>query len=392
MTRTQLVQPQYALDEFDDIRPFQDSELAAKIAELVRDPALIRSVCLFTIPRIYKVFPAFVRWLWGRRLRGLYRNIRTVHELQVMLSRYVQHVVRTSTDGFTVSGSENLPRDKPCLFLSNHRDIVLDSALLILALLKYDISVPQIAIGDNLFSSGYERDLMRLNRGFRVIRASGSRRDHYKSLIKTSRYIRKTLDQGESVWISQREGRSKDGKDLTDPAILKMIMLAYREEFRDFETWLECVNVIPVTATYEIDPCAPMKAQELYTKVQTGTYEKEHREDFRSIVQGIRGYKGRVHIAFSPQVTPPKLGEKLNGKNQLDEDSLAERIDRSIQSGIQQYPTFLEAKRRLNGKSEPILSQGAAKEALDAQLASLEPDLQQFLLMQYANQVYDWSN
>ena len=377
------------VDEFDDIRPYCDEELSGKLAELVKDPTLIRTICSFTIPRIYRLFPAGVQWLWHRILSNRYRNIRHIKDLQDLLRKYVAFCIRRTSLGLTTSGLEHLPSDRPCLFISNHRDIVMDSALVVFTLGPRDVPSMQIAIGDNLFQSGWEKELMRLNRGFMVVRNASSKRAQYDALVTTSRYIRHTLEQGESVWISQRQGRSKDGVDKTDPALIKMFLLAYREESPELAYWLERVNVVPVSVSYEIDPCAPLKAMELYTREVTGTYEKDQREDFRSIVQGIKGFKGRVHLAFSDAIKPAEI--KQNGDptaKVVDADEFASRVDTSITAGLRTFPTFQEAERLLAGGVGCQLERGPVQRAFEKQCQSLEPAASKYLLTQYANQIH----
>ena len=378
------------IDEFEDIRPYRDEELSGKLAELSEDLTLIKTVCTFTIPRVYRLFPAGVQWLWRRVLRNRYRNIHNIKDLQDLMRKYVGFCIRRTSLGLTTTGLENLPSDRPCLFISNHRDIVLDSAIVVFTLGPRDVPNMQIAIGDNLFESGWEKEIMRLNRGFMVVRSAGSKRAQYEALVTTSKYIRHTLEQGESVWISQRQGRSKDGLDKTDPALIKMLLLAYRDENADLSYWLERVNLVPISVTYEIDPCAPLKAMELYTRETTGTYEKDNREDFRSIVQGIKGFKGRVHLAFSEAIKPNEV--KQNGNPNLksaDADEFASRIDASITAGLRTFPTFYEAQRLLAGGVGCQLERGPVKRAFEKQCQSLEPAARRYLFTQYANQIHD---
>lgn len=379
-----------SVDEFDDIRPYRDEELSEKLAELSRHPTLIRNICSFTVPRIYRLFPAGVQWLWRRILRNRYRNIHNIKDLQDLMGKYVGFCIRRTSLGLTTSGLENLPSDRPCLFISNHRDIVLDSAIVVFTLGSQDVPNMQIAIGDNLFESSWGKEVMRLNRGFMVVRSAGSKRAQYEALVTTSRYIRHTLEQGESVWISQRQGRSKDGLDKTDPALIKMLLLAYRDESPDIADWLERVNLVPISMSYELDPCAPLKAMELYTRETTGTYEKDQTEDFRSIIQGIKGFKGRVHLTFSEAIKPEEV--KQNGDpsaKAVDAEEFALRVDASITAGLRTFPTFYEAQRLLNGGDGCELERGPVQRAFEKQCQSLEPAARQFLFKQYANQIHD---
>ena len=378
------------VDPFEDIRPYRDEELAGKLAELSEDQTLIKTVCTFTVPRLYRLFPAGVQWLWRRILRNRYRNIHNIKDLQDLMGKYVGFCIRRTSLGLTTSGLENLPSDRPCLYISNHRDIVLDSAMVVFTLGFQNVPNMQIAIGDNLFESGWEKEIMRLNRGFMVVRSAGSKRAQYEALVTTSKYIRHTLEQGESVWISQRQGRSKDGLDKTDPALIKMLLLAYRGEKSDLADWLERVHLVPISVSYEIDPCAPLKAMELYTRETTGTYEKDRREDFRSIVQGIKGFKGRVHLSFSEAIKPEEVKQNGNPNTKpVDADEFALRVDASITAGLRTFPTFYEAQRLLDGGVGSQLERGSVQRAFEKQCQSLKPSARKYLYMQYANQIHD---
>lgn len=379
-----------SVDAFEDIRPYRDEELSGKLVELSEDQTLIRTVCTFTIPRVYRLFPAGVQWLWRRILRSRYRNIHNIKDLQDLMGKYVGFCMRRTSLGLTTSGLEHLPSDRPCLFISNHRDIVLDSAIVVFTLGSQDVPNMQIAIGDNLFGSGWEKEIMRLNRGFMVVRSAGSKRAQYEALVTTSKYIRHTLEQGESVWISQRQGRSKDGLDKTDPALIKMLLLAYRSESSELAYWLERVNLVPISVSYEIDPCAPLKAMELYTRDTTGTYEKDQREDFRSIVQGIKGFKGRVHLSFSEAIKPEVVIQNGNpNAKPVNADEFALQIDASITTGLRTFPTFYEAQRLLNGGVGCELDRGPVQRAFEKQYQTLEPAARKYLFKQYANQIHD---
>ena len=378
----------YPNSEFDDIRPYYDEEIPGKIKRLINDQALLRSIGMFTLPRLYDLFPAGIRLLVKNVLKFRYRKIVNRDQLQDLLGRYVEYVVRTTTAGLSVSGVENIPHNEPCLFISNHRDIVLDSAFIVHSLRQNGIKRPQLAVGDNLLQDGFAKDVMRMNRSFMVVRSAESARAQYNALIKTSRYIRHALENGDSVWVAQRQGRSKDGLDNTDPAVLKMFMLAYRSEFRDFDTWLSKVNLIPTTLTYEIDPCAPLKARELYVRDTTGNYKKREGEDISSIVAGIRGYKGRVQLNFSERLTTNSYSAQQGSSLCFPtDDHLAACLDAVIDKGTYQYPVFFEAKRLLEGGVGSQLEDGMIKTKFEEQLDTVDPHLKSYFLRQYANQI-----
>ena len=178
------------------------------------------------------------------------------------------------------------------------------------------------------------------------------------------------------MWISQREGRSKDGFDRTEPAILKMFMLAYRNEADEsVASWLNQVQLVPVSISYEVDPCAGMKARELYLTEHDGKYEKRADEDLESIVAGILGFKGRVHLNFSKPL-----------RSDFDTvEALAREIDRCIAGGIESYPTYLESEDRLTGKENGL--RGKVAGAFEEALEQLPDNQRPYFLLQYANQI-----
>ena len=162
--------------EFDDIRPYYDEEIPGMIKKLIHDQSLLRSIGMFTWPRLYDLYPAGIRFLLKNLLKFRYRNIFNRDQLQDLLGRYVAYVIRTTTAGLTVSGIENLPQNEPCLFISNHRDIVLDSAFIVYTLRERGFQRPQLAVGDNLLQDGFAKDVMRMNRSFMVVRSAESAR------------------------------------------------------------------------------------------------------------------------------------------------------------------------------------------------------------------------
>lgn len=367
------------MDTFDDIRPYRDDELADRIAALVKNPALIRSTCQLKFPRWFRFNPSLVQLLVGVALRVKSRRLTSLSALHNVLAGYVEHVVRTTTDGFSYTGVELLPQDEPVIFISNHRDIALDSILVNYALWLNDFPTTQIAVGDNLFGDGFETELMRINRSFVVIRSAEGMRAQYQALSRTSRYIRHTLEQGESIWIAQREGRAKDGLDRTDPAILKMFMLAFRDEASSIEEWLSRVNLVPTTLSYELDPCAPSKAVELHERDSFGQYKKQANEDRESMIAGITGFKGRVHVAFSQPLSGPFDSP----------ESLGQKIDESIVNNIRQFDSFRHAKELLESENPRSLLTGRVDNEFRSQLDSVSVHQRPFLLRQYANQVRD---
>ncbi len=364
-----------SMDEFSDIAPYPDSELPDRLLALCSDPELLDAACALRFREFANLLKPMVRPVVRYRLKREISKIidrATWHELLV---RFINKVLESTTDGFTYSGVNLIPRDKPSVFISNHRDITLDPVLVNYSLWLNALPTSKIAIGDNLLNLRVGAEFMRINDSFIVVRNAQGLKAQYAAMTKTSRYIRYVLNQGQSVWIAQREGRSKDGIDRTDPAVLKMFGLAYRDESKDLNHMLARINLVPTTLTYELDPCAARKAKELAARERTGDYVKTEHEDRDSLVQGITGFKGRVHVAYDR----PVQADYQNA------DELAQAIDEVIAANRQPYPTFKAARDILEGNPD-ALRDGRVKEEFSAQWRSLEGRVRELLLQQYANQ------
>ncbi|MCY4094681.1 MAG: 1-acyl-sn-glycerol-3-phosphate acyltransferase [Gammaproteobacteria bacterium] len=367
-----------SLDEFADIAPYADAELPGRLLALCSDPELLDAACALRFKIATNFLKPLVRPLVHSRLKREVSKIKdraTWHQLMV---HFIEGMLETTTDGFTYSGIDAIPRDRPSVFISNHRDITLDPVLVNYSLWLNGHSTSKIAIGDNLLNLRVGAEFMRINDSFIVVRSVPGLKAQYAAMSKTSRYIRYVLAQGQSVWIAQREGRSKDGADRTDPAVLKMFALAYRDESKDINHMLGRFNLVPTTLTYELDPCAPRKAIELAERERTGNYEKSEHEDRDSLVQGIRGFKGRVHVAY---------GHPIQAEYR-DADELAHVIDEAMTENRQCYPTFQAARDMLDG-NRVTLEHGRVKDEFSTQWQSLEGRERELLLQQYANQARD---
>ena len=366
------------MDTFDDIRPYRDAEVGPAIARLCNDRAFIAFAGRFAAPGL----PQRLRALTYPALRVLIRRtasrLRSVDDLQYLISGYLRTLLRHTSDGMTVSGLDDLDLTCAHLFISNHRDIALDPTLLNYALWLAGHTTTQIAIGDNLLGTGFLSDLMRVNKAFLVARDVSGAKAQLKAMRRTSAYMRTTLEAGESVWIAQREGRSKDGMDRTEPALLKMLQLAYRSDARAVTDWLRLVHLVPVSITYEIDPCAPSKARELYSTSKDGRYQKRPGDDTESIETGVRGFKGRIRVHFSPAID----GDFANA------DELARHLDGEIVSNLVAYPTHHYARARLNGSDSDLTETSPrGRQAFLDDLNSCPPEHAPHFLRQYANLV-----
>ena len=363
-------------EEFADIAPYAEAELPARVRALCSETELVDAACALRFKSYAAILKPFVRPVIRRRLKREVEEVTDRASWHELMVRYIETLLDKTSDGFTYSNMEYVPRDEPCVFISNHRDIALDPVFVNYSLWLNDRSTCKIAIGDNLLELKLGAEFMRINDSFVVVRNAQGVRAQYAAMSKTSRYIRHVLECGQSVWIAQREGRSKDGVDQTDPAVLKMFALAYRDESKDINVMLEKINLVPTTLTYELDPCAIRKAHELVELERSGSYVKAPNEDLDSVVKGITGFKGRIHVAFGKPMAPPYQ----------DAAELAEAIDQSIAAGQQPYPTFNAARGLLDGNSVD-LADGRVKEEFAAQWQSVEGRERELLLQQYANQI-----
>ncbi|MHA7002390.1 1-acyl-sn-glycerol-3-phosphate acyltransferase [Aeromonas schubertii] len=343
------------VDRFAEIRPYNDDEVAGAIERLVQDDEFIGAIARYR-------FGNLVGWLgWAIRplirlvLRRKWAGVNTVRQVQLGVTRYMERMIAGSTRGVTFSGLEHLEPGKGYLFISNHRDIAMDPAFVNWGLFKNGFDTVRIAIGDNLLRKPCATELMRLNKSFIVKRSAKGPREMMKTFGDLSAYIGESLASGHSIWIAQKEGRAKDGDDRTDPAILKMFYMDGKKQKIEFADYMRRLNIVPVSISYECDPTDMAKARELYEKAHTGRYEKGEFEDIESIVAGIVGQKGRVHVTFGAP-----LQEGFS-----DPDELAEVIDRVIWRNYRLFPNnYLAA-----GEADQV--EQAERQAFEARLAQV---------------------
>lgn len=317
--------------EFDDIRPYTDEELPAVLRRLVRSKPLVkgmRSAFLPKVPRPFgPLFDFFIRLYLSFKLE----NIRTVDQFQrkIVVNSLLHPLVKRTINGLTYTGLENLDPEKPYLFITNHRDIVLDPALLNFILATNGYKIAQIGFGDNLLFNDIVADLIRANRSF-IVKRNLPLREQFNESLRLSRYIRYVIqDMQESVWIAQRPGRAKDGMDVTNPAVVKMLYFSQRRKKVPFSEFLANMNIVPISISYEFDPCDRMKAWEVYRNRTHGGHKKRKYEDLVSIMAGIKGFKGGVHYHFGEPITSGPANEK----------ELAEELDTRIQRGYKLWTT-----------------------------------------------------
>ncbi|WP_339725256.1 1-acyl-sn-glycerol-3-phosphate acyltransferase [uncultured Paraglaciecola sp.] len=364
--------------KFDSIRPFDDADLSVVLSKLFNNKEFINSIVAFKFsawPRfMYPTLGFFTR----RYIIKQINNIDTLRGFQRLLEPYIERMINTTTECFTVSGLDQLDLSKACLFMSNHRDIALDPTFVNWALHLNGHDTVRIAVGDNLLKKEWVADLIRLNKCFIVKRSATDRREKLSAAKLLSEYIEFTLisDQ-QHIWIAQREGRAKDGNDLTNQAILSMLALNKPKEV-EFSDYIRHLRIVPVSISYEFDPCDINKAKELQKVEQEGSYDKPDNEDVESIVNGITGQKGRVHIHF---------GELLDGEFSHAKE-VAAHIDQQILQGFDTFSTGAVAADMLSkeGKKSDNSDQysSAAFDYLQGRIANLSAEEQNKLLSMYA--------
>ncbi|MGS2721863.1 1-acyl-sn-glycerol-3-phosphate acyltransferase [Paraglaciecola aestuariivivens] len=368
------------LSKFDSIRPFDDGDLATVLPKLFNNDEFISSLVAFK----FSGWPSFLRPMLKAVTRQYIikqsKKIHTLSGFQRLVEPYMERMIATTTRSLTISGLEQVDLSKACLFISNHRDIALDPAFVNWALHLNGQDTVQIAVGDNLLKNAWVADLIRLNKCFIVKRSASDRREKLQAAKLLSEYIEFTLNtQSQHIWLAQREGRAKDGNDLTNPAIVSMLTLNKAKE-QSFADYIKALRIVPVSISYEFDPCDISKAQELQKLESEGSYDKPDNEDVQSIVNGITGKKGRVHVHF---------GQVLN-QDFENAKEVAAKIDEEILAGYQCFATGEVAAQMLNLTQTTHTSQesdgdlAAAAEYLQSRLAKLPQAEQQKLLNMYA--------
>tara|TARA_E500000081_G_C6127250_1_gene351485 strand:+ start:1164 stop:2303 length:1140 start_codon:yes stop_codon:yes gene_type:complete len=315
-------------DKYADIRPYNDDEVAASLARLINDNAFIDVIAKYNLPRFISAMPFIARTLVRSQLRKKWGKFTSVEDVQNEVAKYLDKLIKRTTSKVTFSGLDKLDPQQAYLFISNHRDIVLDPALVNWGLYQHKMKTVRIAIGDNLLQIPYITELMRLNKSFIVKRSAKAPKEMLKALTQLSSYIYDSLTAGNSIWIAQKEGRAKDGFDQTDPALLKMLQLNGRKQKKGFGEYIKELKIVPVSISYQYEPCAISKAKELYHKQQHGEYVKSAGEDIASIVEGFSSAKGHVHLAFGQPVE--------SGCD--DADELAQTIDKHIVESFYLHP------------------------------------------------------
>ena len=367
--------------DFSDIASYDDDQVAIKLNELESNEDFHNYISSLIFPRSHKYFSKINRIYLRRKFKQIFSDCNSIDQFQECLAPLVTKMIDKTTDGFTYSGVENLT-EKPTLFVGNHRDISLDPAFLNYLLYTQGLSTVRIAIGDNLLDDGYAEMLMRLNKSFIVHRNIKGVKETLRKLSKLSAYINHSLMQDkESIWIAQREGRANDGNDFTDEGVLKMLYLDQRKALSVYE-WVRSVNLTPIVISYEYDPLDYIKARG-WDYQDSLTLEEINKSDIKEMSTGIFGYKGRVHLHICKPISDPVDNTR----------HLAEMIQREIINNYRIWPSnqaALDLLPEINIQQEIIdsISDMPSKiSILEKRCANLMPEERNEFLKTYARPI-----
>lgn len=369
--------------DYASISPYTDEEAVEALRRVAQNPFLpIVSKFLFPDEPFYT-------------LRRLLKSINSIDDFQqVVMSKMIMTVIQRSSSGFTFDGLENVPKDRKFLAVSNHRDIILDPAMIQWTLFHNDLPLTEICVGSNLLESNrMVSDLLRSNRMIKVIRGISARELYLSSKLLSS-YIRDRITSGgSSVWIAQREGRTKNGLDKTEQGLLKMFDMSGKGSFE--ENFNE-LNILPMSISYEYESCDIRKARELLISRKQKYVKKKH-EDTHSIISGISQWKGGINLSIDKPITPEEVHEASildkNDRYQALRKTLDERIIRNYKLWKTNFIAYdmLEGKGKYSdrySKENVEEFEGYMAHKLGKVVRSLNHDeLKQIFLDIYANPV-----
>jgi hypothetical protein len=324
--------------EFDDIRPYRDEEVAPTIEKLLKDPEFKR-VMHFIMPAI--------DW---KEFENTMRSFNNTYEFQhTIVKNTVFFLLGQSAGQVDCSGFENIPQGRAYTFISNHRDIILDASILCVLLSNNDRDTVEIAIGDNLLIQPWINDIVRLNKSF-IVRRGVSVRQMLEVSKHLSKYIHYAVShKKQSVWIAQREGRAKNSDDRTQDSLLKMLSLGNNKNF--IESIAE-LNIVPLSLSYEYDPCDYLKAREFQQKQDNPEFKKSPQDDLNNMETGLFGFKGNIHFQFGRPINCFLKDIDPNMDKGEIVSAIATLIDREIYLNYRFYPVNYIAYDRLWGDNK----------------------------------------
>lgn len=368
--------------EFDEIRPYNDEELPQIFEELIADPAFQKAAC--------SVIPDVPFEILAQKIRAC----KTKLDFQkTFCYGILWNLSEKTTDGLSLDHTALPDKKKAYIYITNHRDIILDSGFLSILLVDQGMDTVEIAIGDNLLIYPWIKKFVRVNKSFIVQRAL-TMRQMLESSARMSRYMHYTIiEKNQSIWIAQREGRAKDSNDRTQDSVLKMLAMGGEGDIVDR---LMEINIAPMAISYEYDPCDFLKAQEFQLKRDVEGYKKTTQDDLKSMETGLFGYKGRVHFQAAPCINDV-LGqiERNLPKTELF-TYLSTLIDKRIHANYRLYPGNYIAHDLLSGGNGFVGHYTLEEKChfenyMEQQLAKIDipnkdiPFLREKMLLMYAN-------
>ncbi len=322
---------------YDEIRPYRDDEVHAAFERVCQEPDM-------------KAVMAYLFKEKGEAVLNHFLDIKSVYELQsTIIGPFFMDIARKHADGIDITGLENVKNEKKYLYTSNHRDIVLDAALLNTLMLSNGLDTAEDAIGDNLCAKPWITDMMKLNKSF-IVKRSGTKREIFDASLRLSTYIRERITSGESsIWIAEREGRAKDSNDQAQESVLKMFSMSSGKNMK--QGFME-LNIVPVSISYEFDGCDYLKAKEFQQKRDDENYQKTKADDILNMQTGILGYKGRIHYEVTSCINN-ELDQMLNDTDDRASaiKAVLSLINKHIHKNYRIYPINYVALDERNGNS-----------------------------------------
>ena len=367
------------MTKFDTIRPFYDVEVNPALKANLKHP-MLKAMMNFA-------FPVVEDEVWKNQLLKTH----SIRDFQCnFIYEIIQKVLSKSSEGLSTSGFEKLEKNTAYLFISNHRDIILDTSLLNAALFEHNLVMTASAIGDNLVKKDFLKTISKLNRSF-IVQRGLTPREMLQSSQLMSEYIEQLImHENRSVWIAQREGRTKDGNDATNSGVLKMLTMASKKNAMHY---LKDIKIVPVSISYEYDPTDALKVPQLVAEANQEIYVKSDNEDFQNILSGIMGQKKRIHI---------HIGNILNSeleiiKNEFSNTNkqiaaLTEVVDASIVSSYKLWSTNFIAydilhKTNAFSKEYSNDEKSLFERRLELKIDAKNPQMVDSFLAMYANPV-----
>lgn len=373
------------LQKFDDIRPYIDTEVSPALHRIASNP-LLADISSYLFPGKGADF-----------FKDILLSCKTTDDFQnKVMSVIVRKILSDTSKTLTFSGIENYTDGMKHLIISNHRDIVLDSAILQIILHQHALQTTEIAVGDNLITSPFIEDIARTNKMIKVVRSTSPREVYTTSQI-LSQYIRYNVSTNKSsVWIAQRNGRTKDGLDITEQGLMKMLEMSGSEDFvKDFSE----LRIVPLSISYEFEPCDLLKTVELYIS-RRKKYIKSKNEDLNSILTGIMQFKGNIHIEFNKPISIDTIDKAAQCDKNERFKLLASAIDEKIISSYKLWKNNYIAYDILN-KTDKYVGEYTSVEKdsfvsyMKFKLSAAEGDmneLEEIFLSIYANPIVSKTN